>query len=217
MKKIIYSQFDKNKIKDLQPVVFTGKIVEIYTETESEKAVDFLLSHEIVGFDTETKPSFRKGKTNKVAILQASTAEVCFLFRLNQLGINQHIKRLLESVKVKLIGLSIKDDIAALSKRCAFVPGNIIDLQHFVSLIGVKDLSLQKIYANIFGLKISKRQRLSNWESEVLNEHQKQYAAIDAWACVNLYTEICRLKETGNYQLIENLKEDPDESNFSND
>ena len=110
--------------------------------------------------------------------------------------------RLLEDVKVPKIGLSLRDDILSLHRRADFVPGNFIDLQKHVCELGVEDLSLQKLYANFFHEKISKTVRLSNWESDVLSESQKLYAATDAWACINIYEELLRLEETGDYKLV---------------
>ena len=182
--------------------VFGGRIFVITTADEAEKAVRYLLSQKILGVDTETKPSFKKGKTYEVALLQVSTHDNCFLFRLNLIGMTPAIIRLLEDVSVPKIGLSLHDDIMSLHKRADFVPGNFIDLQKRVCELGVEDLSLQKLYANFFHEKISKNVRLSNWESDVLSESQKLYAATDAWACINIYEELLRLEETGDYRLV---------------
>lgn len=182
--------------------VFGGRIFVITTADEAEKAVRYLLSQKILGVDTETKPSFKKGKTYEVALLQVSTHDTCFLFRLNLIGMTPAIIRLLEDVSVPKIGLSLHDDIMSLHKRADFVPGNFIDLQKRVCELGVEDLSLQKLYANFFHEKISKNVRLSNWETDVLSESQKLYAATDAWACINIYEELLRLEETGDYKLV---------------
>lgn len=182
--------------------VFGGRIFVITTADEAEKAVRYLLSQKILGVDTETKPSFKKGKTYEVALLQVSTHDTCFLFRLNLIGMTPAIIRLLEDVSVPKIGLSLHDDIMSLHKRADFVPGNFIDLQKRVCELGVEDLSLQKLYANFFHEKISKNVRLSNWETDVLSESQKLYAATDAWACINIYEELLRLEETGDYRLV---------------
>lgn len=202
MSKTIYSRFDKKAITDLPVVAFPGKVITIITAGEAEKAVDCLLNSDIIGVDTETKPSFHKGEQNKVALLQVSNRDICFLFRLNLTGITPAIKRLLEDKSVKKIGLSWHDDIRGLEARSKFKPGLFIDLQDIVGEIGIKDLSLQKIFANIFHQKISKRQRLTNWEAPVLSDKQKKYAAIDAWSCILIYEEIMRLKKTGEYDLV---------------
>ena len=207
MKKTIYHKYDKQRIPNLPRALFDGRIMVILTESEAQKAVDYLLSQPILGVDTETRPSFKKGRANKVALLQVASHEICFLFRLNQLGISPAVKRLLEDKSVPKIGLSWHDDLNMLHKSGEFETGYFIDLQNHVREIGVEDLSLQKLYANFFGQKISKRERLTNWEADILNDKQKQYAATDAWACIMLYEELMRLEETGDYELIKTVED----------
>ena len=201
MKKVIYNKFDKRNITDLPVASFPGRIIVIMTAGETEKAVSYLLKQTILGVDTETRPSFRKGDVHKVALLQVATEDTCFLFRLNMTGMTPAIIRLLENTEVPMIGLSWHDDILSLKRRHDFKPGHFIDLQSLVGELGIEDLSLQKLYANIFGMKISKRQQLTNWESDTLDDRQKLYAATDAWACIQLYNEIRYLIESGDYQL----------------
>ena len=202
MKKILYSKYDKSKIGSLPRVVFQGRVVVILTESEAEKAVDYLLQQPILGIDTETRPSFKKGHVNQVALLQVSSHEACFLFRLNLLGMPRAVIRLLEDQTVPKIGLSLHDDLMMLGRRAEFNRGNFIDLQDKVKEIGIEDMSLQKLFANFFGQRISKRDRLSNWEADVLSEKQKIYASTDAWTCILLYEELLRLEQTGDYDLI---------------
>ena len=201
MKKTIYNKFDKATINALPLVEYPYKINVILNEYEAERAVDYLLTCDILGVDTETKPAFRRGQNHKVALLQVATREQCFLFRLNHLGLPQSIIRLLSNLMVPMVGLSWHDDIMSLHRRAEFTPGWFIDIQDIIGNIGIEDKSLQKLYANLFGEKISKRQRLTNWEADVLSDKQKEYAAIDAWACINLYDEIMRLMATGDYEL----------------
>lgn len=207
MKRIIYSKFNKEAIHTLPQVLFPGRIIVVTTEKMAEKAVKFLLTQDLLGVDTETRPVFRKGQSYQVSLFQVATKEVCFLFRLNILGITPAIKLLLENTQTKMVGLSWHDDMLMLHKRCDFEKGYFIDLQDIVGELGIKDLSLQKLYANIFHQKISKRQRLTNWDQENLTDKQKLYAATDAWACIMLYEEILRLKETGDYTLIPDEEE----------
>lgn len=208
MEKIIYNKIDKKAISSMPKVLFEGRIIVIATENEADKAVDFLLSEPILGIDTETRPAFRKGQQNKVSLLQVSTFDTCFLFRLNLTGMTSSIIRLLEDKKVPKIGLSLNDDIMSMHRRKDFIPGNFIDLQKHVGEVGIEDLSLQKIYANFFGRKISKTQRLTNWEADILTEKQKEYAATDAWACIMIYEKLQDLERTGNYKLVKLIKEE---------
>ena len=202
MNKTIYSKYDKSKIGTLPRVLFEGRIVVVLTEHEAEKAVRFLLSQPILGIDTETRPSFKKGQVHQVALLQVSSYDVCFLFRLNQLGMSPSVRRLLEDTTVPKIGLSLRDDLNSLHRIGDFEKGNFVDLQNCVSEVGVKDMSLQKLYANFFGQRISKREQLTNWEADILSDKQKLYAATDAWSCIMLYEELLRLEKTGDYELI---------------
>ena len=204
MKKVLYNRFSKQEIAELPVAEFGGRIVVVFSEGEAERAVDFLLTQPFLGIDTETRPSFRRGRLNQVSLLQVATDEICFLFRLNMTGMTPAIVRLLENTDVPMIGLSLHDDILSLKRRQNFVPGRFIDLQKMVGGLGIEDMSLQKLYANLFGQKISKRQQLTNWEADVLTERQKRYAATDAWACLRMYREICRLEATHDYELLEN-------------
>ena len=183
---IVRRSINKDELKELPKTVFPGRIHVIQSEAEPEKAVAYLKSQPILGIDSETRPSFTKGQSHKVALLQISSDECCFLFRLNMTGLTQPLVDLLENPAVIKVGLSLKDDFMML---------------HYVRQFGIQDKSLQKIYAILFKEKISKSQRLSNWEADVLSDGQKQYAATDAWACLNIYNLLQELKRTGNYEV----------------
>ena len=189
-------------------VLFEGRIFVIYTEADADKAVEYLKTQQIVGVDTETRPSFKRGTTHKVALLQIATADTCFLFRLNRIGMPASLQDFLMSDTLK-IGLSLKDDFMMLRRRKNMhaEEGNWIELQDYVGRFGIEDRSLQKIYANLFGQKISKNQRLSNWEAETLTEGQMKYAATDAWACVEIYRCLEEMERTGDYEVLKVVKE----------
>lgn len=214
MKKI-YDKFDKSIINSLPLVTFPGKIIVVLNEYEAERAVEYLLSSDVLGVDTETRPAFRKGNNHKVALLQVATRKECFLFRLNHLGLPKSLLRLLSNKQVPMVGLSWHDDLMSLHRREQFEPGWFIDIQEIIGNLGIVDKSLQKLYANLFGEKISKRQRLTNWEADVLTDRQKEYAAIDAWACIKLYDEIMNLLATKEYELEVVPEEKPAADNNS--
>ncbi len=214
MKKI-YDKFDKSIINSLPLVTFPGKIIVVLNEYEADRAVEYLLSCDVLGVDTETRPAFRKGNNHKVALLQVATSKECFLFRLNHLGLPKSLLRLLSNKQVPMVGLSWHDDLMSLHRREQFEPGWFIDIQDIIGNLGIVDKSLQKLYANLFGEKISKRQRLTNWEADVLTERQKEYAAIDAWACIKLYDEIMNLLATKEYELEVVPEEKPAADNNS--
>lgn len=187
-------EITKEKIHKLPIEIFNGDIIVIDRDEDVADAVNYLKQFETIGFDTETKPVFRKNVFRKVALMQLSTLDKCFLFRLNLIEYTDILDSLICNNDVKKIGLSLRDDFAALRKRSVSPPQNFVDLQAFVKDYGIKDISLQKIYAILFNKRISKNQRLSNWEAKTLKESQKMYAAIDAWACLKIY---CHLIKNG--------------------
>ena len=213
---IIQNKIKKESLAEMTREQFGGRIFIVNTEDEARKAVSFLNQHKLVGVDTETRPSFRKGTVHKVALLQISTEDTCFLFRLNRLGIPDFLEDFLQNDILK-VGLSLKDDFAMLHRRNQgdLREGNWIELQDYVPLLGIEEKSLQKIYALLFKKKISKSQRLSNWEADVLTDGQQSYAATDAWACIVIYKYLEKLRTSGNYR-IEKLPEDTSASDINN-
>jgi ribonuclease D len=171
-----------------------GRIVVVDHEEKIADALNYLSVQQALGFDTETKPAFKRGQVHKVALLQLATQEACFLFRLNKIGYPDELEAIMVNPAIRKIGLSLRDDFAAINKRSARKPENFIDLQVFVDKFGIEDNSLQKIYAILFGKKISKSQRLSNWEAPELTPAQQSYAAIDAWACLRIYDHLTNTK-----------------------
>ncbi len=179
---------DKQAINQMPVVSFPGRIHTIYAASQINSAVMALRSSPIVGFDTETRPSFKRGERHKVALLQLSTESDAFLIRLNHTGIPTPLKEFLEDKSVVKVGLSTSDDFHQLARVCDAHPAGFIELQEMVKQFDISDMSLQKIYAILFQQKISKGQQLSNWEAPQLSDAQKRYAAIDAWACLRIYS-----------------------------
>ena len=188
------AKIDKDIVREL-PVAQTDCEIEVIdSANEVATAVDCLMQEKVVGFDTETKPSFTHGKSNKIALMQISTAKKCFLFRLQMIGKSEALKNFLENEKIKKIGLALHGDLRNLRVWDKFTPKNFIDLQKIVIQYGIEELGLQRIYAIIFGKKISKSQQLSNWEAKILNQAQQIYAATDAWACREIYLKLIENK-----------------------
>ncbi|MDL2241849.1 3'-5' exonuclease domain-containing protein 2 [Bacteroidales bacterium OttesenSCG-928-L03] len=186
----------KEEIAQFEIEEFTGNIILINTLNEAEKAIEHLFGCEILGFDTETRPAFKKGTSHEVALIQLATNETCFLFRLNKIGFPPSLIRLLSDPGILKIGLSLHDDFMTIRRKHPFEPAGFIDLQKLMPEYGIDDTSLQKIYALMFEKKISKSQRLSNWEADELSEAQKKYAALDAWACLKIYKHLCLTKKS---------------------
>ena len=199
----IKSNIAKADIAQMPSELFGGRIIVVHSVGDVEKAVNYLRGYPILGIDTETRPSFAKGKTYGVALLQISTEDTCFLFRLNYIGMPQALVDLLQDNSQLKVGLSLRDDIQNLQRKHKFEPRGFLDLQTYVKEMGIEAQSLQKIYALLFGKKISKSQRLTNWEADVLTDRQKGYAATDAWACVRMYNYLEERKRKQNYRIIE--------------
>lgn len=199
--KVIDVTVDKQHIAEMPKVVFPGRIEVVQSEREMLKAIEYLRKQPVVGLDTETRPCFSKDRSHKVSLLQVSSDNICFLFRLNLIGLPAELISFLEEDTPIKIGISFHDDVRMLHQRAPFEMGKWVELQKMVGLFGIADRSLQKIYANLFHQRISKTQRLSNWEADVLSDGQKQYAAIDAWACIRIYRELMNMRMHHNYVL----------------
>lgn len=200
--KLINLNTDKNTIPALPRFAWSGPIFIIQSEREAARAARVMTKADIIGLDTETRPAFRHGEHYQVALLQMATREQCFLFRLCQMGLPQCIIRIFEDKDLLKVGLSLGDDWRALSKRAVVHPTNVVELQSLASRLGTEDMSLQKLYANLLGGRISKTAQLTNWEADTLSAAQVKYAATDAVACINLYDIMQRLVETRDYQLV---------------
>lgn len=187
MSNTISISIPKSQISELPVESFQGEVVLIDKPEDVAEAVERLKACPVIGFDTETKPSFKKNHANKVALMQLSTDSVCYLFRLNKIGMPLALQSLIESPDVLKIGLSVHDDFNVMHRSSQFVPAGFVELQHMVKEYHICDLSLQRIYAILFGKKISKQQRLTNWEAPTLTPQQQRYAATDAWACLKIY------------------------------
>ena len=168
-------------------VMFPGDIHVIDSIYHVNEAVRVLSNSPLVGFDTETRPSFRKGIVHKTALIQISTLDECFLFRSCKIGMPDVLAQYLASAEHKKVGLSLHDDFKIMRKLSNMEPAGFIDLQDVVGDYCITDISLQKIYAILFGGKIAKGQQLTNWEAPELSPAQQNYGAVDAWACLKIY------------------------------
>jgi ribonuclease D len=178
----------KDAVSQMPREMFPGRIVVVESKVILDKSLDYLNTLTEIGFDTETRPSFSKKTHYKMSLMQLAGDDICFLIRLNRFKkIPASLESFLKNDKVKKVGLSLRDDFHGLHSLTDVSPGNFIDLQSYVTQFGIEDMSLQKIYAILFGKKISKRERLSNWEADTLTESQQRYAALDAWACLRIY------------------------------
>ena len=174
----------------LPAIEFKGEIRIIEHERDIVPACKFLMKQAVVGFDTETRPSFRPGVTFRVSLLQLSTPTVCYLFRLNKIPLAKPILQVLETDSILKIGADVAVDLRSLRQIRHFRDGGFVDLQSIAPEWGIEDKSLRKLSAIVLRQRVSKAQRLSNWEAATLTDKQKLYAATDAWVCTAIYDKL---------------------------
>jgi len=181
---------DKEELAELPLIQFEGEISLVESKEEYLASIEYLSRQKLLGFDTETKPAFKKGVINEVALLQLSTNDRAFLFRLNKIGLPNGLKNILENTEIRKIGVAIRDDIKGLQKLNNFIPGGFVELQDHVKEYGIQDFSLKKLSAIVLGYRISKSQRITNWEAPDLTEAQQIYAATDAWISHRIFESL---------------------------
>lgn len=192
MKKPFQETITNEELNLLPTRAFTGEIVVVESPEQVAAACEYLSQQTFIGFDTETRPAFSKGNLYKVSLLQLSSCDRAFLFRLNKIALEKPILHLLGNDSVTKIGVAIRDDIRALQHLRHFTPKGFIDLQKIAVNYGVKELSLKKLAAITVGIRVSKAQRLSNWEAHTLTPAQQLYAATDAWVSREIYMQLIK-------------------------
>lgn len=177
------------EIESYELAVFPGRIKVITTEgRDFKKAIEHLNEQRMIGFDTETKPVFQSNAPRHgTALLQLSSETDAFLFRLNHIGLPHELADILANPYITKIGAAVNDDIRGLQRYLYFEAGRFMDLQTFGARFGIEDKSVRKMAAIILKLKVSKTQQCSNWEAGTLSPAQQQYAATDAWICLEMY------------------------------
>ena len=177
---------------------FPGKIHVIDSVgAEFNRAIAYLRAQKVIGFDTETRPTFSQDQPRYgVALLQLSGPDKAFLFRINKMGMHRRLCNLMASDKIVKVGAAIHDDIRGLQRKHGFEPASFVDLQKIVWEWGIRDKSVKKMAAIILGFRVSKTQQLSNWEAEKLSESQCKYAATDAWVCREMFLKLMASEKT---------------------
>lgn len=194
MTKEFQHSIDADVIKDLPVAGFDGRVVVVNNHDKLLKACEHLSEQNIIGFDTETRPSFKAGVSYNVSLIQLSTADTCYLIRLNSVPMERQLMKILESRKILKVGVDVQGDIRNLNKIRHFRAGGFVELQKEVEAFGIEDKSLRKMAAIILGVGVSKAQRLSNWEAKELTAAQLRYAATDAWICLEMYKKLLASK-----------------------
>ena len=185
------------ELEALEFASFPGNIIVIDSVgAEFNRAITYLRSQKVIGFDTETRPTFTPSQPRyDVSLLQLSGPDKAFLFRVNKIGMHRRLCNLLASDKVVKVGAAIHDDIRGLQKLSEFKPASFVDLQKIGCEWGIRDKAVKKMAAIILGFRISKTQQLSNWEAETLSDSQCKYAATDAWVCREMYLKLLQTEK----------------------
>ncbi len=188
------ANIDNDSVAMLPAARFPGRIVVVDNDDMVDAACEDLQRYERIGFDTETRPSFRAGVSYKVSLLQLSTPDTCYLFRLCKIRLSNRILKILGSRRILKVGADVSGDIRQLRELREFNADGFVDLQHEASRWGIEEKSLRKLSAIVLGERVSKAQRLSNWEATALTEQQQDYAATDAWVSLKLLEELLLVK-----------------------
>ncbi|MEI6049826.1 MAG: 3'-5' exonuclease [Bacteroidota bacterium] len=183
------------KLAECELSWFKGEIVVIEDIFTFHEVFPRLLGSELLGFDTETRPTFKKGRKNSVSLIQLSTDNLACLFRINKIGFPNELINILSDPSVIKAGVAVHDDIRFLKGVKKFSPGGFVDLQSFVRDYGILSSGLKKLSAIVLGFRISKRQQVTDWEAEKLTEAQQIYAATDAWVCYQIYKKLTEWSE----------------------
>ena len=178
------------EVAQLSPLQFNGKIHIISDDRQIKTAVETLKESKIIGFDTESKPTYKKHQRHKVALLQLATEDIVFLFRLHYLTNYKLLFSILSDPEIMKVGVAVNGDFKELNRLYKFTPANFLELQKYIKNFEIENISLKKMAAIVLGGKVSKRQQRSNWEASILSDAQIKYAATDAWVSLKIYLEL---------------------------
>jgi len=180
------------EIRELPGGKYKGEVVLLKNKNEAEKAIEEIRSCQVLGMDTETKPAFRKGVFNPVALVQIATDKKVYLFRVLKTGPLPGLAKLLEDKSTVKVGIAIGDDLKDLKKEIPFRENNVVDLNIMAQQNGFVSIGAKKLSALVLGIRISKGQQVSNWENKELSRAQIDYAATDAWLCREIYIRFAK-------------------------
>lgn len=184
------ASIEKNELEEMELGAFDGEVAIIFEDTDVKEAIAELEKHNVLGFDTETRPAFKKGQHFNTALLQLSTTEKAYIFQLQKMQDFNNLANLINNKKILKVGAAVRDDVRKLNKYFPAKKNSFIELQTMVREYGIEDISLRKMTAIVLGFRISKSQQTSNWEADPLDEAQIRYAATDAWVSLRIYQEL---------------------------
>jgi ribonuclease D len=184
------NEISKEEVDALELIQYEGPIHVIETPEAFEEVVGLMAREPVLGFDTETRPSFKKGKVYPTSLVQIATMEQAWIIRVSRMGYPRSLLDLLSGESTLKIGLGLQDDLRRLRADFQFEPGGFLDLQHYVEAFRIEEKGLKKISGIVLNRRISKSQQVSNWDADVLTEAQLRYAATDAWICLKIYNNL---------------------------
>jgi len=181
------NEISREEVEGLDLIQYEGPIRLIDSKELFYQEIEQIRKHPVLGFDTETKPSFKKGKVNPTSLIQLATADKAWIIRISRIGYPQELLELLSSEEVLKVGLGLTDDLRRLRSDFRFEPAGFLDLQQYAEAFRIDEKGLKKLTAIVLGRRISKSQQVSNWDADQLTEAQLRYAATDAWICLEIY------------------------------
>ena len=188
------STVTKEELIQLPKKSFGGRIIVIDNFPALKKYIPVIRKEKLWGFDTETRPAFKKGVVNRPAMVQFANEAYAFLFRLRRIGLPPELAEVIEDQSIIKVGVALHDDLKDLKMYRDLKPAGFIDLQKYAETFGIESKGLNKLTAIVLKFRISKSQQVTNWENKVLTQAQMIYAATDAWVCYRIYRELQRVK-----------------------
>lgn len=180
-------RMSKDEINSCPIVRWTGIVHVVRTREELVAAIRKLADESLLGFDTETRPAYRKGESYLPSLLQLACETDVFLFQLKHLGLAKPLRNILADPAIVKAGVSLNYDIRELKKISHFKAAGFVDLGILARQVNIKNHGLRGLAAVLLGFRVSKGAQTSNWAKDILTPQQIQYAATDAWVGRKLY------------------------------
>jgi len=171
-------------------IQYEGPIQVIDSLETFESEIKNLAREPVLGIDTETRPSFKKGTLYPTSLIQLSSLDQAWIIRVSRIGYPKKLLELLSKEVPLKVGVSLRDDLRRLRSDFRFEPRGFLDLQQYVEAFRIEEKGLKKLSGIVLGRRISKSQQVSNWDADLLTEAQLRYAATDAWICLMIYFKL---------------------------
>ena len=184
----------REEINELPIRRYEGPVHLVASPAELAQAMADILQESVLGLDTETRPSFRVGESYAPSLAQVATARAVYLFRLQRLDCSAAVAQFLSAGRIVKAGVGLADDLRQLRKTFAFTEKAVVDLSAAAKAQGLAKTGVRTLAAAFLGFRIPKGSKTSNWAAARLTPQQIAYAAMDAWACRELYLKFRELR-----------------------